>query len=81
MLWVPLPKAVHLPLISEAQSSSELVFASAVSVLCLAGCVYLVPCKSYLFLGPTVYLTTDYTKSSQLDASGGRAVSLTKANT
>lgn len=76
MLWVPL--------ISETWSSSELVSPSAGSVLCLADVVCSIPCKSYLILGPVMYLTADYTKSvtsSQLCASGGWAVSLIKGNT
>lgn len=84
MLWVSLPKALHLPLISKAWSRSELVFPSAVSVLCLAGRVYSIPCKSYLVLGPTMYLTTDDAESvtsSQLYTSGGWAAPLIKVNT
>lgn len=85
MLWVPLPRALHLPLSGlGAWSSSELLFPSAVSVLCLADCVCSIPYKSHLPLGPAVYLTADHTKSaasSQLYATGGWAVSLIKVNT
>lgn len=79
VLWVPLPKAQHLPLSGLRAAVSLSCLSAVLGRLCLS-----IPYKSYLPLGPTVCLTTDYTKSvtsSQLYASGGWAVSLIKVNT